>query len=108
MRTYPVFWEDGTVRSFEISNAFPWALGPMRRILKSIDGLAEYESHSFDENPYRFTYRGTACIVNEPFGDNSRYTFRAVDPNAKVDLSPIHEAFRQFRFLWTFDREFRE
>lgn len=46
--------------------------------------------------------------MNEPFGDNGRYWIGPTELEQLLDIKPIHEAFRQFRFRYTFDAEFKE
>jgi hypothetical protein len=92
---------------FEISNSYWWSLGPMRRILCSVTGVEGFKRQWFNEQRYVFSYLDTACVVWEPWGDNSRYW---IGPNVKdsfLNMAPINEAFRQYRFGFTFDREFR-
>ncbi|HEX2650260.1 MAG TPA: hypothetical protein VHN19_10025, partial [Burkholderiales bacterium] len=73
MKTYPDIRSDGSIHSFEISNSFWWSLGPMRRILKSVVGVKDVKKNWFNEDRFSFTFHGRNCVVNEPFGDNSRY-----------------------------------
>ena len=108
MRIHPRFWDDGTMRSFDISNGFFWSLGYMSKLLKSVDGVTDYRRHWFDDNRYSFKYRGTPCVVYEPYGDSDRYWIQPLHPDARVDLAPVSEAFRRFRLVLTFDREFTE
>jgi hypothetical protein len=51
--------------------------------------------------------RGRPCVVNEPFGDNSRYWIGPVEKDPLLDLRAIHDAFVGFRFGFTLDRDFR-
>ena len=36
--------------------------------------------------------------MNEPYGDNSRYWIGPIEPPSQQDISPIHEAFQQYRY----------
>lgn len=108
MRTYPHLLEDGSIRHFEISNSFWWSWGPMRRVLLSVDGVSNVKRNWFDEDRFSFSYLGRNCVVNEPFGDNDRYWIGPTEFEQPLDMRPIHDAFRKFRFIYTFDSEFRE
>jgi hypothetical protein len=80
----------------------------MRRILESVDGVTQVRRNWFNENHFSFYFLGRECVVNEPFGDNSRYWIGPTELDPPLDMRPVHEAFRKFRFLYTFDSEFRE
>jgi hypothetical protein len=108
MKTYPVLHPDGSVKGFSISNSFWWGLGTMRRLLESVDGVANFRKNWFNEYRYSFAYRGRACVVHEPWGDSDQYWIRPVQLEPPLDLGPIHRVFENFRFSLTFDREFRE
>jgi len=107
MKTYPHVRSDGTVAYFEVSNSFPWSLGFMRRLLTSIEGVSGYKRQWFNEDRFAFVYRGRPCVLNEPFGDNSRYWIGPVEKDPLLDLRAIHDAFVGFRFGFTLDRDFR-
>jgi hypothetical protein len=106
MKTYPHHLADGSISYFEISNSFPWSLGAMRRILHSVPDVTDYSRNWFKDDRFSFTYRDRKCIVWEPWGDNSRYWIGPLHKEPPLDMSPVHEAFRRFRFLVTFDRDF--
>ncbi len=107
MKTYPHVRSDGTVASFEVSNAFPWSLGFMRRLLTSVEGVSGYKRQWFNDDRFAFVYCGRPCVVNEPFGDNSRYWIGPTEKDPPLDLRDIHEAFARFRFGFTLDSDFR-
>ena len=107
MKTYPIVTEEGVVKAFEISNAYPWSLGAMRKVLESVDGVTGYRKNWFNDDRFSFVFLQRACIVNEPWGDNSRYWIGPVEMEPLLDMGPVHEAFRRFRLSLTFDREFR-
>jgi hypothetical protein len=96
MKTYPDTRPDGTVASFEVSNFFPWSLGFMRRVLNSVEGVTGYKRQWFNEDRFTFVYRGRACVVNEPFGDNSRYWIGPTEREPPLDMSAVHDAFVGF------------
>jgi hypothetical protein len=79
----------------------------MRRVLGSVPGVTDFKRRWFDEHRFTFTYGGRACVVWEPWGDNSRYWIGPAEMEPPVDMGPINDAFRKFRFLMTFDRSFR-
>ena len=54
MRTYPHFRDDGTIAYFEISNAFPWSLGFMRRVLTSVEGVSGFRRERNSDDRFSF------------------------------------------------------
>ena len=107
MRTYPHIREDASVAYFEISNSFPWSLGPMRRVLCSVPGVAGFRKQWFNEYRFIFTFLGRDCLVWEPWGDSSRYWIGPVVKEPPLDMRPVEGAFKRFTFLATFDRDVR-
>lgn len=106
MRTYPHVRNDGTIAYFEISNAFPWSLGFMRRVLTSVEGVSDFRRERNCDDRFSFLYFGRRCVVHEPFGDNSRYWIGPAEPEPPIDMTAMRDAFTQFRVGITFDREF--
>jgi hypothetical protein len=106
MRTYPHHRADGSIAYFEVSNAFPWSLGPMRRVLQSVTGVSDYRRNWRNEHRFSFTYHDRKCVVWEPWGDNSRYWIGPEAMEPPFDMSPIDEAFRRFRFRFTLHKDF--
>ena len=80
----------------------------MRRLLESVEGVTNVRRNWFNDDRFSFCFLGRACVVNEPWGDNSRYWIGPANLEPPLDIRPVHEAFRGFRFRLTFDREFRE
>jgi hypothetical protein len=107
MKTYPFVTDNGQIKAFEISNAFFWAPGTMRRVLESVEGVTNVRRIWFSDDRYSFIFRGHRCVVNEPWGDNSMYWIGPEQMEPPVDMTPVHEAFRRYRFPLTFDRESR-
>jgi len=105
MKTYPHIRLDGTIGYFEISNSFPWSLGFMRRVLQSVKGVSGVRRNWFNDDRWSFLFQERSCVVNEPYG--SRYWIGPIEKEPPLDMAPIHEAFGRFRFLGTFDKEFR-
>jgi hypothetical protein len=108
MRTYPHVEANGSVRHFEISNAYWWSFGPMRHVLKSVEGVTTIRRNWFNDDRFSFVFLDRRCVVNEPLGDNGRYWIGPRELDPPLDMSPVQAAFRRFRFRLTFDREFRE
>ena len=97
MKTYPILKDDGTMRGFEITSAWV-TFRPLYKILRSIDGVTDVRRQRFNEDHLVFNYYGEPFLVNEPFGDNSRYWIGPKDPdNSQHDMNPIHKAFQQYR-----------
>jgi len=98
MKTWPILRDDGSLRGFEITSTW-LTFGPLFRILRSVPGVTDVRRNWFKDDRVLFNYRGVPAVVNEPWGDNSRYWVGLEDPDASptVDISPIHEAFRRYR-----------
>lgn len=79
----------------------------MRRVLTSVEGVSDFTRVRVNDDRFFFVYLGRRCVVNEPFGDNSRYWVGPAEPNPPIDMTAIRDAFTQFRFGLTFDREFK-
>lgn len=95
MRTYPLFREDGSLFAFEVTSA--WI--SFRRLFKALrllPGITNLKRNYFNEDRLSFMYCGERWVVNEPFGDNSRYW---IGPergrNSALDAAPVHEAFQK-------------
>ena len=96
MRTYPLFREDGSLFAFEVTSAW-FFFRPLFTALRSVPGVTKLERNYFNEDRASFMYGGERWVVNEPFGDNSRYW---IGPerglSSALDARPIHEAFQNF------------
>ncbi len=103
MRTYPIYSNNRQLIGFEITSAW-FRFGPLLRILRSIDGVTDVSRQWFNDDRVRFKFHGRDAVVNEPWGDNSRYWVGLENPdeNQDIDISPIHEAFRKYRGLTIF------
>jgi hypothetical protein len=62
----------------------------MRRILESVNGVSDVRRNWFNEDRFSFTFLGRACIVNEPFGDNSRYWIGPAEMEPPIDMTSVH------------------
>ena len=96
MKTYPITNDDGSLRGFEI--AVPLSHRPIYRTLRSVEGVTEIRRTWFNEDRIKFKFNGEPFIVWEPYGDNSRYWIGPAEPPSEQDISPIHEAFQQYRY----------
>jgi hypothetical protein len=96
MKTYPILKDDGTMRGFEITSAWV-TFRPLYKILRSIDGVTDVHRQHFNEDHIIFNYYGEPFLVNEPFGDNSRYWVGPKDPDtSQHDMTPIQNAFQRY------------
>jgi hypothetical protein len=106
MKTYPIVNDDGSLRGFQIDH--PFTRGPICRVLRSVEGVSDVTKTWFNDDRIKFRLHGEPFVVNEPWGDNSRYWIGPAEISCAQDLSPIHEAFQQYRYsvlprvaLWT-------
>ena len=110
MKTYPILRPDGSLRGFEITSG--WLIfGPLFKLLRSVPGVTDVRRNWFKDDRVRFKFHGKSAVVNEPWGDNSRYWVGLEDPDAspEIDISPIHEAFKSYHgflvvTLWPFKK----
>lgn len=98
MRTYPHLRPDGSLRGFEVTSAWT-VFGPLLKLLRSVEGVTEVQRNWFDEDRITFKFHGKPAVVNEPYGDNSRYWIGLQDPEASpdIDITPLHQAFEKYR-----------
>ena len=100
MRTFQLLSKpDGWLFAFEIENVYI-SLAAVVNVLRRIEGVADVEPRrlfSKDSDVHvKFKYRGHACIVLEPFGDNSRYWI-GPDSEATFDMAQIEIAFKNYK-----------
>jgi hypothetical protein len=96
MRTHPILRDDGTLHAFEVTSAWV-TFRPLFKILRSVSGVTDVKRQYFNDDRVAFIYRGVPFVVNEPWGDSSRYWIGPSDPTgSNTDLRPLHEAFRQY------------
>ena len=98
MKTYPISRPDGSLCGFEITSC--WLIfQPLYRLLRSVPGVTDVRRNWFNDDRVTFKFHGKEAVVNEPWGDSSRYWVGLKDPNAspELDLAPIHEAFKRYR-----------
>ena len=97
MRTYPILRDDGTVLAFEITSAWVTFI-PLFRILRSVPGVTDVKRQYFRDDRVAFKLHGVPFVVNEPWGDSSRYWVGPEDPTeSPPDIRPLHQAFFQYR-----------
>ena len=111
MKTYPIVRPNGSIRAFEITSSW-LTFRPLFQILRSVPGVTDVRRNWFNDDRVTFKFYGKAAVVNEPWGDNSRYWIGVIDPDAaiKIDIAPIHEAFKRYRgflvtTLWPIEQE---
>lgn len=101
MRTFPIDKGESSGRSwaFEIDNA-GITLAALMHLLAEVSEVTEVRRggsyFSNDDVRVRFLYRGAACEVWEPWGDNSRYWIGPA--NAKdlsIDMTAVRDAFER-------------
>lgn len=89
------------VEGFEIDNVYVAITGAVPRILKGVDGVSEIRKRRlfsrWDGIHVWFMYRGCECIVEEPFGDNSRYWIGSGDPAHRIPMTDVENAFARYR-----------
>ena len=94
MKTYPILRANGTMLAFEVTSAWI-TFRPLFKILRSVPGVTDVRRNYFNEDRLSFMYRGQPYVVNEPWGDNSRYW---IGPKAaagsSLDVGPINLAFQ--------------
>jgi hypothetical protein len=97
MKTWPIRRSDGSLGGFEITST--WVVfWPLFKLLRSVPGVTDVRRNWFNDDRVTFKFYGKHAVVNEPYGDNSRYWVGLEDPDAspEIDIGPIHEAFRRY------------
>jgi hypothetical protein len=100
MKTYPIHLPNGTLYAFEITSVW-LTFWPLYKILRSVQGVTDVRRNWFNDDRVTFKLYGKQAVVNEPWGDNSRYWIGLVDVDAtsEIDINPLHEAFKRYRGL---------
>jgi hypothetical protein len=100
MQTHPIWKEDGSLLGFEITSTW-LTMRALLRLLRSVSGVTDVRRQWFNDDRVIFKFCGKNAVVNEPWGDNSRYRIGLEEPHASpgADIRPIHEAFRCYRGL---------
>jgi len=72
-------------------------------LLRGVPGVTDVQRQWFSDHgdPVTFKFHGEDAVVNELWGDNSRYWIGLQDPDASpdIDITPILEAFQRYRGL---------
>jgi hypothetical protein len=96
MKTYPIKREDFTLHAFEIENTYI-SMSAIKKILKSVSGVTSIKRQLFSDDRLVFKYNNEDWVVNEPWGDNSRYWIGPKNvENHTLDVTPINEAFNKY------------
>jgi len=97
METYPIRREDGSLRGFEITSTW-LTFGPLLRLLRGVPGVTDVRRRWFNDDRVTFRFLGEKAVVNEPWGDNSRYWVGLAEPDAspEIDIAPVHDAFQSY------------
>jgi len=96
MKTFQYTRDNGSLRGFEIRNTFISLLQIMR-ILGRINGVTDVKRNFGSDDRVLFLFNGESCVVNEPFGDNSRYWIGPAFPGeSTLRIEPLHHAFAAY------------
>ena len=93
MRTYPLRDEMGHLRGFEVSSLLGRRLA--RRIAASMPGVSILDSNIREEQFCRFDLYGDLFLIEEPFGDNSRFLVAPAVPGPSARLEQVATHFAQ-------------
>ena len=105
MNTHPIFRPGGSLLAFEITSAWI-TFRSLYKILRSVEGVSDIKRNYFNDNRVTFNYHGESFIVNEPWGDNSRYWVGPENVEiSRLNITPLHNAFQEhrsnFRKAWS-------
>jgi hypothetical protein len=108
MKTYPIKHEDGSLHAFEIVNAWI-SMRVIKQILNSAPGVSSMKRRFRSDDHLEFAFNGEPWVVNEPWGDSSRYWIGPKNASHhSFDVVLIHDAFVQYQSplirLWGFVR----
>ena len=99
VKTYPVFRGDGSMLALEVTSAW-LTFRPLFSIMRSVPGVVDVRRQYFNEDRILFVYLGVDCVINEPWGDNSRYWIGPKSPEiSSIDMAPINIAFQNHQTL---------
>lgn len=105
MRIYDLIDVANRVFAFEVDNTFPGRRGPRRvvaripgvHIVRAPNGTGANEEEEFCE----FELAGEVFVIEEPFGDSSRYWIGAKPPRWVPQIAVVRDAFsRAGPFGW--------
>lgn len=96
MNTHPIKRPDGSLHSFEITSAWV-TFRPLYHILRSTPGVTDVKRKWFNDNRVAFNFHGKPFVVNEPWGDNSRYWVGLENRGiCELDITPLLHAFQNY------------
>jgi len=99
VRTYPLRRSDGSLFAFEVTSTWV-SFHSLFKVLRSVDGVTGVKRNFFNEDRASFSYGGERWVVNEPFGDNSRYWIGPEHGSkSMLDASAVHDAFLKHESL---------
>ena len=100
MRTWPLHSKNGELCAFEIPNT----LVGRHAIARFLGQIPEVHVTKWpkrfswnDDDFVHFEFRGRNYIVEEPWGDNSRYLISAEDEAGFSHMAQIQAWFKEFR-----------
>lgn len=97
MITYPIKRSDGSLHAFEIGNTFI-SMGAIRKILLSVEGVSAIKRQFRSDDRLIFQYNGHPWVINEPWGDSSRYWVGPVEAkDHQFNVAPIQDAFAHYQ-----------
>jgi len=98
MKTYPQYTEDNKLSSFEINNIF-CSRKKATRVIETIPGVKVLRRPKrflswFREDVFcEFELGGATYLVEEPFGDNSRFWIGPLQKDVDGSIGKVLEAF---------------
>ncbi|PVZ70359.1 hypothetical protein [Pelagibaculum spongiae] len=98
MKVHSLHDENGKLRAFEVTST--WVrMDPLLKILISVSGVSDVKRSWFNDDRVSFKYHGYDCVVNEPWGDNSRYWVGVISPTEYklVDFESVAVAFKSYK-----------
>jgi hypothetical protein len=99
LKTHPIYRKDGTLLAFEVTSLW-MSFRPLYRILLSIPGVDAVRRQYRKDDRLAFNFHGQPYVVNEPFGDSSRYWVGPVEPaTSTLDAIALESAFKRYRGL---------
>ena len=99
MKTYPIKREDGSIHAFEIPSTWI-SMHAIKKILSSIPGVTSINRKLNSDDRLEFMYNNEAWVVNEPWGDNSRYWIGPINTdNHSISATSINSAFVEYQSL---------
>jgi hypothetical protein len=99
MRTHPVRNEEGRLFAFEISSLLGRRFAS--RIAATVPGVRVLASNLRSDAFCEFEVAGETFIIEEPFGDNSRYWVGPVGAGRLAGIQTVHSHFEKSRLGFT-------